>query len=85
MMDVKGDLSGIAAVGVMNDKIQGRMDKVGILYVACFTVEFWTLSNEKGTRLRATVTEFNGTFFSKILELNDVQQGVVSLIFKYCG
>ncbi|MBK7603986.1 MAG: DUF853 family protein [Saprospiraceae bacterium] len=85
MMDVKGDLSGIAAVGVMNDKIQGRMDKVGIPYkLHASPVEFLTLSNEKGTRLRATVTEFGPVLFSKILELNDVQQGVVSLIFKYC-
>ncbi len=85
MMDVKGDLSGIAAVGTMNDKIQARMDKVGIPYkLHASPVEFLTLSNEKGTRLRATVTEFGPVLFSKILELNDVQQGVVSLIFKYC-
>jgi DNA helicase HerA-like ATPase len=69
----------------MNDKIQGRMDKVGIPYkLHASPVEFLTLSNEKGTRLRATVTEFGPVLFSKILELNDVQQGVVSLIFKYC-
>jgi uncharacterized protein len=85
MMDVKGDLSGIAAVGILNEKIQGRMDKIGIPYkLHASPVEFLTLSNERGTKLRATVTEFGPVLFSKILELNDVQQGVVSLIFKYC-
>lgn len=85
MMDVKGDLSGIAAVATMNDKIKDRMDKIGIPYkVHASPVEFLTLSNEKGTKLRATVTEFGPVLFSKILELNEIQQGVVSLIFKYC-
>ena len=85
MMDVKGDLSGIAAAATMNEKIQDRMDKVGIPYkIHASPVEFLTLSNEKGTKLRATVTEFGPILFSKILDLNDIQQGVVSLIFKYC-
>lgn len=84
MMDVKGDLSGIAAVGSMNEKIQGRMDKIGIPYkLHASPVEFLTLSNERGTKLRATVTEFGPVLFSKILDLNDVQQGVVSLVFKW--
>ena len=84
MMDVKGDLSGIAAAGTLNPKIQDRMDKIGIPYkLHASPVEFLTLSNERGTKLRATVTEFGPILFSKILELNDVQQGVVSLVFKW--
>lgn len=84
MMDVKGDLSGIAAPGSLNPKIQERMDKIGIPYkMHASPVELLTLSHEPGTRLRATVTEFGPILFSKILELNDTQQGVVSLVFKW--
>jgi len=85
MMDVKGDLSGVAAPGVSNAKIEERHAHIGINWQAsACPVEFLTLSNEKGARLRATVSEFGPVLFSKILELNDTQQGVVALIFKYC-
>jgi len=85
LMDIKGDLSGIAAAGAANDKIKDRCDKVGIPYKPqAYPVEFLTLSNEKGARLRATVSEFGPVLLSKILELNDVQGGLVAMIFKYC-
>ncbi len=85
LMDIKGDLSGIAAAGTVNDKITERCQKIGIQYKpAAYPVEFLTLSNEKGVRLRATVSEFGPILLSKILELNDTQQGLVAMIFKYC-
>lgn len=85
VMDVKGDLSGIAAPGNNNVKIEERMLKIGLPYKTHGTqVEFLSLSNEKGTRLRATVTEFGPVLISKILDLNDTQQGVIALVFKYC-
>lgn len=85
LMDIKGDLSGIAAAGTANPKIEERHAHIGIEWKASGNpVEFLTLSNEKGARLRATVSEFGPVLFSKILELNDTQQGVVALIFKYC-
>lgn len=85
LMDIKGDLSGIAAAGAVNDKITDRCQKIGIQYKpAAYPVEFLTLSNEKGVRLRATVSEFGPVLLSKILELNDTQQGLVAMIFKYC-
>lgn len=85
MMDIKGDLSGIGAEGVMNDKIADRAQKLGIDYKpTAYPVEFLTLSNEKGTRLRATVSEFGPVLLSKILDLNDTQGGFVAMIFKYC-
>src|ERR1700751_2912093 len=84
-MDIKGDLSGIAAPGTPNDKIKDRCDKIGISYKPeGYPVEFLTLSNEKGVRLRATVSEFGPILLSKILELNDVQGGLVAMLFKYC-
>ncbi len=85
LMDIKGDLSGIAAAGVENDKIKERAQKMGITYQpAAFPVELMSLSNEKGVRLRATVSEFGPILLSKILNLNDTQQGLVAMLFKYC-
>jgi len=85
LLDIKGDLSGIAAAGTVNDKITERCQKIGIEYKPTgFPVEMLTLSNEKGVRLRATVSEFGPVLLSKILGLNDTQGGFVSMIFKYC-
>ncbi len=85
LMDIKGDLSGIAMPGTINDKIQERTQKIGVPFLPTqFPVELLTLSSEKGVRLRATVTEFGPVLLSKILGLNDTQGGLVAMIFKYC-
>ncbi|MDX1955578.1 MAG: helicase HerA-like domain-containing protein [Chitinophagaceae bacterium] len=85
LMDIKGDLSGIAAPGTVNEKITERSQKIGIEYKPTgFPVDLFTLSNEKGVRLRATVSEFGPVLLSKILGLNDTQGGLVAMIFKYC-
>lgn len=85
MMDIKGDLSGIAAQGSANDKLSDRCQKLGITFApAAFPVELLTLSNQPGARLRATVSEFGPVLLSKILNLNDTQGGLVAVIFKYC-
>jgi uncharacterized protein len=84
LMDIKGDVSGISQEGAMNDRIKERHEKLGIQWNAAkYPVEFLTISEEKGTRMRATVSEFGPVLFSKILELNDTQSSVVSLVFKY--
>lgn len=86
LLDIKGDLSGIAAAGVTNEKITERAKLLGIDYKPqSYPVELLTLTKDKpGVRLRATVSEFGPVLLSKILELNDTQGGVVALIFKYC-
>ena len=85
LMDIKGDLSGIGAFGELNSKIADRHEKIGILFSPDKSpVEFLSLSNEKGVRLRATVSEFGPVLFSKILGLNDTQAGVMAVVFKYC-
>lgn len=85
LMDIKGDLSGIGAAGAENNNIKDRLAKIGGEYKpAAFPVEVMSLSNEKGVRLRATVSEFGPILLSKILDLNNTQEGIVSLIFKYC-
>ncbi len=85
VMDIKGDLSGLAAAGDQdNPKIHERHEKLGIPYKAeKFPVELLTISDEPGVRLRSTVTEFGPILFSKILGLNDTQQSIMSIIFKY--
>ncbi len=85
LMDIKGDLSGIAAQGTLNDKITERYQKMSMSWKPdSFPTEFLSLSNEKGVRLRATVSEFGPVLLTKILGLNDTQGGVVAMIFKYC-
>ena len=85
LMDIKGDLSGVAAAGTVNDKITDRCQKLNISYKPTgFPVDFLTLSNQKGARLRATVSEFGPVLLSKILILNETQESFVSMIFKYC-
>lgn len=85
VMDVKGDFSGIAKPGSINPKIEERHNKIGLSYNPVgFPVELLSLSDEKGVRLRATVSEFGPVLLSKILELNDTQSSFVSLIFKFC-
>lgn len=85
MMDIKGDLSGISQLGTDNPKIKERSEKTGIEWKPDqFPVEFLTISAEKGTRLRATISEFGPILLTKILELNDTQGGLVAMVFKYC-
>lgn len=85
LMDVKGDLSGVAVPSGGHPKIDERHAKIGIPFEAGSSpVEFLTLSDEPGARLRATVSEFGPILLSKILELTDTQSGIVSVIFKYC-
>jgi uncharacterized protein len=85
LMDIKGDLSGIAAAGSVNDKINDRCQKLSIEFKpAAYPVDLLTLSEQKGARLRATVSEFGPVLLSKILGLNDTQGGFVAMVFKYC-
>jgi uncharacterized protein len=85
LMDIKGDLSGIAAEGTTNDKVKDRYAKLAMDYKpALFPAELMTLTGQKGVHLRATVSEFGPVLLTKILGLNDTQGGVVAMIFKYC-
>ncbi|MEC4004708.1 helicase HerA-like domain-containing protein [Flavobacterium sp. SUN052] len=85
MMDIKGDFSGIAKPGEEKPFITERHSKINIPYaISAFPVELMTLSTQDGVRMRATVSEFGPVLFSRILNLNEVQAGVMSVIFKYC-
>lgn len=85
MMDIKGDFSGIAMPGIEQPFITERHGKINLSYeTKGFPVELMTISKQNGVRLRATVSEFGPVLFSRILDLNDTQGGVVAVIFKYC-
>lgn len=84
IMDMKGDVSGLGQPGTKNAHIEERAVKTGFPWKAeAYPVEFLTLSDQPGVRLRASVSEFGPVLFSKILELNDTQASILSLIFKY--
>ena len=85
LMDIKGDLSGLAQPSAGHPKIDERHAKIGLPFEAkSFPVEILTLSEQNGVRLRATVSEFGPVLLSRILDLSDAQSGVVAVIFKYC-
>jgi uncharacterized protein len=85
LMDIKGDISGISKAGVQNDKIAERMRNIGAPWMPTeYPTELMTISDERGLRMRATVSEFGPVLFSKILELNENQEGAVAVVFKYC-
>lgn len=84
VMDIKGDLSGLAVEGSQNKFIQERYQKTQWKYCPqAFPVELMTLSAEKGLRLRATLTEFGPLLLAKILRLNETQTSILSIVFKY--
>ncbi|MDO5636437.1 MAG: DUF853 family protein [Myroides sp.] len=85
MMDIKGDFSGIAQAGELNDFIANRHTQMNLPFEPqAFPVELLTISKQNGVRLRATISEFGPVLLSRILDLNDTQSGIMSLIFKYC-
>jgi DNA helicase HerA-like ATPase len=85
LMDIKGDLSGLAQASPGHPKIDERHEKIGLPFEAkAFPVEILTLSEQDGVRLRATVSEFGPVLLSRILDLSETQSGVVAVIFQYC-
>ena len=85
LMDLKGDLSGIAQPSPGHPKIDERHEAIGLPFEAKgFPVEILSLSEQDGVRLRATVSEFGPVLLSRILDLTVTQEGIVAVVFKYC-
>lgn len=85
LMDMKGDLSGLAQASPGHPKIDERHEKIGFPFTAKkFPVEMLTISEQNGVRLRATVSEFGPVLLSRILDVNETQAGIIAVIFKYC-
>jgi hypothetical protein len=85
LMDLKGDLSGLAASGSSNKHIVKRFSYLSEEWAPkSFPLELLSLSQGEGAKLKATVTEFGPVLMAKILDLNDTQRGILAVIFKYC-
>ena len=85
LMDLKGDLSGIAQPSPGHPKIDERHQKIGLPFEPkSFPVEILSLSEQDGVKLKATVSEFGPVLLSRILDLSETQEGIVAVVFKYC-
>jgi DNA helicase HerA-like ATPase len=83
MADVKGDLAGLSQPGGNNPNVVERAKKLGItLTPQAVPVVFWDVYGQQGHPARATITEMGPVLLSRMLGLNDVQQGVLTLVFK---
>ncbi|MCA1456806.1 DUF853 family protein [Bradyrhizobium sp. BRP22] len=81
--DIKGDLSGIAEVGEPKDFIVKRASEMGLKFQPDqFSTVFWDVFGEQGHPVRATVTEMGPLLLSRMLDLNDVQEGVLNVAFR---
>jgi uncharacterized protein len=84
MADVKGDLSGISQPGTESPPLAERIKKLGLTdfsYTGC-PVVFWDVFGDQGHPIRATISEMGPLFLSRILNLNEIQTGVLTLAFK---
>jgi DNA helicase HerA-like ATPase len=84
MADVKGDVAGLALAGAPSEKIRQRVEQIGIEGYApeASPVVFWDLYGKGGHPVRATISEIGPTLLGRILELNDVQSGILEIAFK---
>ena len=86
VLDVKGDLTGLAAPGdATNPKVVERAESLAWPFEASgHPVEFLSLSGELGAQVRATVSSFGPLLLGKVLDLNETQTSILALVFKYC-
>ncbi|TXH63089.1 MAG: DUF853 domain-containing protein [Thiothrix sp.] len=85
MADIKGDLTGISQAGTANPKLEERVKTIGI---ADFKFEgypsiLWDLAGQQGHPIRATVSDIGPLLLSRLLELNDTQEGLLNIAFKF--
>ncbi|MCA9749742.1 MAG: DUF853 family protein, partial [Romboutsia sp.] len=84
VMDIKGDLSGIASKSRENPKIDQRMNSIDIDFSStAYPVELLSISDDYGARMRTTVYELGPVLLTKMLDLSDAQSGILSILFKY--
>ena len=84
LSDIKGDLSGLAKMGGGNEKVTTRVAQLKLdeFQHRAYPVTFWDVFGEMGHPVRATVSDMGPLLIGRMLNLNDVQQGVLSLVFK---
>lgn len=84
MSDIKGDLSGVSKTGVLNQRISDRISQMQIEGYTnkAFPVTFWDLYGEQGHPLRTTISEMGPLLLSRLMNLNDIQSSVLTLVFR---
>ena len=83
--DIKGDLTGLAAPGTPNPKVDERLQSMAMAFEpSAHPVEFLSLSGKLGSQVRATVHSFGPLLLGKVLDLNETQTSILALVFKYC-
>ena len=84
LADVKGDVAGLAVAGTMSEKLQARIEQIGVpdYRNEAAPVVFWDMWGKAGHPVRTTVSEMGPILLSRILELNDTQSGVMDIVFK---
>ncbi len=84
MADVKGDLSGVAREGVGSEKLLERLNNIGVTdwQPESNPVVVWDIFGEKGHPVRATVSDLGPLLLARLLDLNEVQSGVLNIIFR---
>ena len=86
LADVKGDLAGMCRKGTMGESVASRVQTMGLDQLGfapeAFPTNFWDIYGEKGMPLRTTITEMGPLLLSRILDLNDTQTDIMSIIFK---
>lgn len=84
LADVKGDLASLAEPGTMNPKIQERIDKLelGEFNFESFPTRLWDVFGVLGHPVRASISEMGPLLLSRLLDLNDTQEGVLSIVFR---
>ncbi|HEX2060007.1 MAG TPA: helicase HerA-like domain-containing protein, partial [Thermoanaerobaculia bacterium] len=85
LADVKGDLAGMCLPGEASERLANRAAAVGRTHTPeAFPVEFFSLTGNRGIQVRATVSSFGPVLLGKVLDLTEVQQSVLAMVFKYC-
>lgn len=84
LADVKGDLSGMVQAGTATGKVGERMAQFGLSdeYLSGFPVRFWDVYAETGIAVRVTISQLGSALLSRLMGLNDTQEGLLNLVFK---
>ena len=85
LADIKGDLSGVSQPGAPHPKVDERVQTIGMQHYRQrgFPVAFWDLFGKKGTPIRSTISEMGPQLISRLLDLNETQESVITLVFEF--
>jgi len=85
LADIKGDVSGISQAGKPHPKIDERIEKIGIENYTQrgYPVAFWDVFGQQGTPVRSTITEMGPQLISRLLDLNETQESILTLVFEF--